>query len=326
MAPLNTRRWLIASTAILLLSLGNAAHAARSIISLSSGDVTGVYYQAGGGICSLVNAGRKDHQIRCTVATSPGSVDNIRALRQGERAFGFAQSDLVQQAYRGNGAFSESGSFGGLRTVFALHPESITLVARGGSDIESLPDARGNRVNIGPKGSGVAATMRSLMDTLGWTSSDFSMAGRMDASDQVEAFCNDDIDVAVFVTGHPSNAVEQTLACGGRMLPIEGPAINRLVRTSAYYNSTAIPASAYSQLSADVSTYGVTSLLVSSTNTPQSTVREVTRAVLEGIDSFRDWHPALSDLGPAGMARGTESVDAPIHPGAEAWFQDQDLL
>ncbi len=326
MPTLRTRQWLTGSIAALLLTVGSAAHAARSFITIATGDVTGVYYQAGGGVCSLVNAGRQDHQIRCTVASSPGSAENIRALRRGERAFGFAQSDLVQQALNGNGVFGDEGGFGGLRTVFALHPESVAVVVRPGSDIESVQDIRGKRVNIGAEGSGQAATMDSLMNALGWTTDDFASAPRLGDSEQVDAFCGDDLDVAVFVTGHPSNAVQQTLACGGRLVPVDGPAINRLVRSADYYTATAIPAGAYGGVPAEMATYGVTSLLVSSTNTPQRTVREVTRSVFENLDGFRDWHRAFADLEPAGMARGTKAVEAPVHPGAGAWFEDQDLL
>ena len=322
-----TRQWLIRSLAVALLpALVGTVHAARSFITISTGDVTGVYYQAGGGICSLVNAGRQEHEIRCSVASSPGSVENIRALRRGERAFGFAQSDLVQQALDGSGPFADDGAFGGLRTVFALHPESVTLVVQSGSDIESVQDIRGERVNIGAEGSGPAATMDSLMNALGWTADDFADAPRMSSSEQVDAFCDDALDVAMFVTGHPNSAVQETLSCDGRLVPIEGPAINRLVRSAPYYNTTAIPGGAYDGVSAEVPTYGVTSLLVSSTNTPQRTVREVTRSVFENIGAFRDWHRAFADLEPAGMARGAGALEAPLHPGAEMWFRDQDLL
>ena len=312
--------------AVLLLAMSGAAHAAGSFVSITTGDVSGVYYQAGGGICSLVNAGRSDHQIRCTVASSQGSVENIRALRRGERAFGFAQSDLVQQAWRGSGAFGESGAFRGLRTVFALHPETLTLVAHPDADIDSLRELRGKRVNLGPRGSGQTASTQALMDALGWTANDFSQAARLNTPEQVDAFCAGDIDVAVFVTGHPSHAVQETLRCGGSVVPVEGPAINRLVRSAAYYSTSVIPAGVYKGVATEVPSYGVTSLLVSSTNTPQRIVREVARSVFERVGQFRDWHRALATLEPAGMARGTQSVEAPLHPGALGWFDEEGLL
>ncbi len=67
MAAMQTRSWLTAGLAALTITAGGIVHAAGSFISISTGDVSGMDYQAGGAICSLVNAERNDHQIRCTV-------------------------------------------------------------------------------------------------------------------------------------------------------------------------------------------------------------------------------------------------------------------
>jgi TRAP transporter TAXI family solute receptor len=128
------------------------------------------------------------------------------------------------------------------------------------------------------------------------------------------------------VTGHPINSVQETLSCGGALVPIEGPAINRLVRSASVYDTTVIPGGTYSGESAEIGTYGVRSLLLSSTNTPQRIVREITRSVFEQSDQLRNWHRAFRSLEPAGMARGVGAVDAPLHPGAEDWLNDEGLL
>ncbi|MDX1610581.1 MAG: TAXI family TRAP transporter solute-binding subunit, partial [Halofilum sp. (in: g-proteobacteria)] len=143
-----------------LLLTATDAIAARQFITIGTGNVMGVPYHAGGAICALVNAGRTDHQIRCTATSSAGSIENIDALRRGERDFGFAQSDLVQHAYRGSGPFADRGGFGGLRVVAALHPETLTLVAAPGSGIADLQGLRGKRVNVGAPGSGERATLQ----------------------------------------------------------------------------------------------------------------------------------------------------------------------
>ncbi len=326
MAAMRIRSWLTAGLAALTITAGITVQAAGSFISISTGDVSGMSYQAGGAICSLVNAERNEHQIRCTVKSSPGGVENILALRQGEREFGIAQSDVVQKAWRGNGPFSEIGEFQGLRTVFALHPETLTLIAHPDADIETVQDLRGKRVNIGPEKSGETVSMVALMDSLGWTQDDFASAERLDITNQVDAFCEEEIDVAVFVTGHPNNSVQETLACGGSLVAVEGPAINRLVRSASYYDTTVIPGGTYRGESSEIATYGVRSLLLSSTNTSQRIVREVTRSVFEQTDQFRNWHRAFDSLEPAGMARGVGAVGAPLHPGAEDWLDGEGLL
>lgn len=319
-------RPLVALAAATALALAGAAAAERAFVTIGTGDVTSVFYQAGGGICDRVNAGRARHRIRCTVASSPGAVANIEALRRGERAFGFAQADVVLQAHEGSGIFAGRGGFSGLRVVLAMHPESVTVVARDDAGIDAVQDLRGKRVNIGPVGSGQRATMRALMDALGWTRDDFARSLELDTPEQVDAVCDGAIDAAVFITGHPNNAVKQALACGTRLVPVDGPAIERLVGGSYHYNETVIPGGLYAGVARDVPTYGVITLLLSSTHTARDTVLEVTRAVLEQVDALREWHRALAGLEPGAMARGTVAIGAPLHPGAVMYYAEAELL
>ena len=101
---------------------------------------------------------------------------------------------------------------------------------------------------------------------------------------------------------------------------------HRLVRSAPYDGTSVIPGGVYGGVSDEVPTYGVTSLLISSTNTAREVVFEVTKAVIEQPAGFREWHRALSDLEPAGMARGARVVEVPLHPGAEMYYESEDLL
>ena len=66
---------------------------AEEFITIGTGGVTGVYYPTGGAICRLVNKGRKEHGIRCSVESTGGSVYNLKTIRAGELEFGVVQSD-----------------------------------------------------------------------------------------------------------------------------------------------------------------------------------------------------------------------------------------
>ena len=69
------------------------AEAQQKFITIGTGGVTGVYYPTGGAICRLVNKGRKQHGIRCSVESTGGSVYNLNTIRAGELDMGVAQSD-----------------------------------------------------------------------------------------------------------------------------------------------------------------------------------------------------------------------------------------
>ena len=65
---------------------------AEKFITISTGGVTGVHDPTGGAISLLVNKGRKEHSIRCSVESTGGSVDNINTIREVDLEFGMAQS------------------------------------------------------------------------------------------------------------------------------------------------------------------------------------------------------------------------------------------
>ena len=83
----------------LMVGFGPApAQAETTFVTIGTGGVTGVYYPTGGAIARLVNKGRKEHGIRCSVESTGGSVYNLNAIRAGELDMGVAQSDRQYHA------------------------------------------------------------------------------------------------------------------------------------------------------------------------------------------------------------------------------------
>ena len=90
--------WKFSAAGLALGALMAPAAMAEEFITIGTGGVTGVYYPTGGAICRLVNKGRKEHGIRCSVESTGGSVYNINTIREGELEFGVAQSDWQYHA------------------------------------------------------------------------------------------------------------------------------------------------------------------------------------------------------------------------------------
>ena len=65
--------------AITALPISSQA-ADQTFVTIGTGGVTGVYYPTGGAICRLVNKGKKEHGIRCSVESTGGSVYNLNAI------------------------------------------------------------------------------------------------------------------------------------------------------------------------------------------------------------------------------------------------------
>ena len=301
------------------------ANATDKFITIGTGGVTGVYYPTGGAICRLVNRGRKGHGIRCSVESTGGSVYNLNALRDGGLDLAVAQSDWQYHAYNGTSIFADQGAFSTLRSVFSLHTEAFTVIVRKNSGINSLDDLVGQRVNIGNPGSGNRATMEVVMRAMGWTKDDFKVTSELKGSEQPQALCDNKIDVMIYNAGHPNGAVQEVAtSCDVKIIPVQGPAIDRLVDKSPYYAYTTIPGGMYAGNDNSVRTFGVKATFVSTSKVDQDVIYQLVKAVFDNFDNFKTLHPVFVSLDPKRLVR--EGNTAPLHEGARRYFRERGLL
>ncbi len=122
-----TRKLILSATMVAGLGLGAAGTAASAdqFITIGTGGVTGVYYPAGGAICRLVNKGRKEHGVRCSVESTGGSIYNLNTIRGGELDMGVVQSDWNYHAYNGTSKFEEAGPNKELRVGLFTSPGAV---------------------------------------------------------------------------------------------------------------------------------------------------------------------------------------------------------
>ena len=309
-----------AVVAALIAATGSAS--ADEFVTIGTGSVTGVYYPAGGAICRLVNKGHRAHGVRCTVESTGGSVYNLENLRSGELQFGIAQSDWQYHAFNGTALFEDQGPFEDLRSVFSVHPEPFTVVARADSGIQNFQDLKGKRVNIGNEGSGQRGTMEVLMKAMGWTRDDFAEATELRAADQSAALCDDKIDAIVYTVGHPSTSIEEaTKSCESKLVNVDGPVVDKLIEDNSYYRKTTIAGGMYGGNAEDTVTFGVGATVVTSAEMDEEVVYTLVKSVFENFDAFRKLHPAFANLNPEEMV--SDGLSAPVHRGAVRYYKER---
>jgi TRAP transporter TAXI family solute receptor len=298
---------------------------ATEFVTIGTGGVTGVYYPTGGSICRLVNKGKKEHGVRCSVESTGGSVYNINTIRAGELEMGVAQSDWQYHAYNGTSKFEKKGAFKDLRAIFSVHGEPFTVVARADSGIKNFDDLKGKRVNIGNPGSGQRGTIEVVMKEKGWTKKDFKLASELKAAEQAKALCDNKIDAMVYVVGHPSGAIkEATTTCDSRLVTVKDSTIDKIVKNNDYYKYTTVPGGMYRGNANDVTTFGVAATFVTSAKVPEKVIYTVVKSVFENFDAFRKLHPAFANLSKEDMVNNGNS--APLHRGAIKYYKEAGLL
>jgi uncharacterized protein len=310
-----------ATLAALLIGVQPAAGQEERIVTIATAGHGGVYLPAGNAICQFVNAERERHHIRCLADASAGSIENIEALRKGECAYAIVQSDVQDAALRGSRQFEQAGPLSELRAVFSLHAEPFTVVVRADSPIHSFADVAGRRINLGVKGSGMRATAEDVVAAFGFGKVDVA---DLPPGDQIPALCDGRIEVATFIVGHPSGYVQDAMsACAGRLVPVEGAAVQRLLTDAPYYAPATIASEIYPNQRRDAATLGVRATVVTLAGRPEEEVYELAKAVFSNLELLRRLHPALADLDRAEMVGFGNT--APLHAGAERYFREAGL-
>ncbi len=300
----------------------SAVHAQQKFMTIGTGGVTGVYYAAGGAICRLVNKDRAKHGFRCSVESTGGSVVNINTIKAGELDFGVSQSDVQYNAFNGTKQFEKDGKHTDLRAVFSIHPEPFTVLSRKEANIAKFDDLKGKRFNIGNPGSGTRAAMDELLTAMGWKTSDFGLAAELKADEHGAALCDNKIDAFFYGVGHPSANIQDPITtCGAKLVPLTGPAVDKLVKANSYYAKVNIPGGLYAGHPNPTPTYGVLASFVTSSKVPDAAVYELVKAVFENFEEFKKLHPAFVALDPKSMIK--DGLSAPLHPGAVKYYKEK---
>jgi hypothetical protein len=301
------------------------AEAKTTFVTIGTGGITGVYYPTGGAISKIVNKKRKEYGIRCTVESTGGSVFNVNAVMAGDLEFGVVQSDRQYQAVNG----SKDSEWDGrpqtdLRSVFSIHPESITLCASVDSGIKSIRDLNGKNVNIGNPGSGQRQNSIDALTAVGLDlNKDLNTEG-IKAAEAPGLLQDERIDAFFYTVGHPSGAIKEATAgkIKVRIVPITG--IDALLDKYPYYAKAIVPIEFYPGAvnTEDVTTFGVKATFVTSAKVSDDVVYAVTKEVFDNFEDFKKLHPAYKVLTKKNMLEG---LSAKIHPGAMRYYKEAGL-
>jgi len=306
--------------------LGGCKDRKVSFVTIGTGGVTGIYYPTGVAICRMINKKFDEYNIKATVESTSGSVFNVNAVLNGDLVFGVVQSDRQYQAYNGLAEWSKYGKQTGLRSLFSVHPESITLIASEKSGIREIKDLKGKRVNLGNPGSGYLQNSRDVVKAVGLAENQDISAEYVKAVEAPGLLQDERIDAFFYTVGHPNSNIKE--ATSGRIkvfiVPIRGPGIDKMLKKYSYYAESIIAHSfyPYATNTQDIATIGVKATFVTSKNVDDDIVYAITKEVFENFEDFKSLHPAYEVLTKENMLKG---LTAPIHKGALKYYKEAGL-
>ena len=246
---------------------------------------------------------------------SAGSVANVEAIQAGDADVGLAFADVAYTAYVARLA-KRAPEADSLRGIAVLELAPVHVVVRRDSTVKSVADLRGCRVAVGPDGSGSAVTARIVLAALGIDLKDVRVESLRynEAAGRLKAGTID----ALFVTGRdPVEAVRDAVSAGARLLPLAGPAIERLRHEYPFYRQTLIPGGTYPGHPDPLDTIGVDNLLVCRRGLDEALVHDLTARFFAVLPTL----PMLSfmDLDQA------PATPIPLHEGAGRYYREREL-
>ena len=284
-------------------------------LTFTTGSGSGTYFSFGGVIGEKVN-NSTDTQV--TIVSSKGSQANIEALQAGNADIAFVQSDVMAYGYNGTRLFAETGAVTSFSTVAAMYMEQVQIVTLDPA-ITSVADLAGKRVSIGAVGSGVYYNAMDILGVYGLTEEDITPAF-YDFSETIEALRSGQIDVGFVVAGAPTNAVTSLVSTNDAyFVSLDDEHISALIAASPYYAKNTIGSEVYGTAE-DVTTVGISAVLIASNNASDDDVYNFISAVFNNLDSFT--HDKAKEVS---LDFAATVTDVPYHPGAARYFTERGL-
>ena len=219
-----------------------------------------------------------------------------------------------------NGRLRESGrAMRGIRGIAILNSSAVHLLVGPGSPIRSMDELRGRRVGIGPDGSGAAVISQAVLH--GYFSP--GEVHEVDATvPKTNAMLLDDaLDAAFTISSVPNDDAKHLTEAGARLLPIRGPAVDRLRTMYPFFRSEIIPAGSYRGLDQPVHTLSVDVVLLARTGLDDALVRRLTEGLFRMLPQLSAELPFLKGMAP----ERAPATPVPLHPGAALYYREREL-
>ncbi len=287
-------------------------------LSIATGGTGGAYFPFGGALASLLS--RELSHVNATAEATGASVENVRLLEQGNIELALVQADAAFEAYNGVGSFE--GEPVELRSIVAMYPNYMQLVALAESGIATYDDLAGARVSVGDAGSGVELTLRAIADALGDSFDDFGDVVQFGYNDQTSAFRNNQIDVGNYQGALGLAAITDLSSTTDiTILSFSDEQIDTIVEALPYHGPGVIAAGTYPGVEEDVAVPALWNFIVVSADMDRELVYEITKTAYENQEALIAGHPEGENTTLENVEQGV----VPYHPGAIDYFEEAGL-
>ena len=288
---------------------------------IAGSSVKGTWYRFAGGVASLVD--KYIPGYNATAQPSPGSVKNVRDLRNGEIDMGMLLPNAAYQAYMGEQTYAKEGANKELRAMFNTYSFPMHIIVKGDSKVKKLTDVKGLTIGTGPPGSTSMIISKIILQEGGVRPEDVKFRS-MSPSENANALADGNIDVSFILTGTMAAAVSQLMTMHEvRYVPLDPALLKKIQAKYPYMVPGKIAAGTYERVKADVPCVRMWGLMTTTTKMPEDLIYQVTKNVFEHKTELVKILNLVKEMT---LESGGNNVPIPLHKGAEKYFKEKGVL
>jgi uncharacterized protein len=313
------RTKLIAAAAACGLVLAAPAAHAQQFINVLTGGTSGVYYPLGVAIGKIFSD--KIPNVKTQVQATKASVENLILLQQGRGEIAFTLGDSLKAAWDGDAEAGFKSKLDRLRTIGAIYPNYIQIVATAESGIKTLADLKGKSLSVGAPKSGTELNSRAILAAAGLSYKDLGKVEYLPFAESVDLMKNRQL-AATLQSAGLGVASLKDLSTSTEITVVSVPK-EVVDKIGPPFVSVTIPANTYAGQDKDVPTAAVINYLVTSSAVSDDLAYQMTKLVYESLPELANSHPAGREIKLENAAIGSP---VPLHPGAIRYYKEIGLI
>lgn len=314
---MNPKSIVVAVAAAALFSATGAY--AQSFINVLTGGTSGVYYPLGVAIGKIYSD--KIPNVRTQVQVTKASVENLILLQQGRGELAFALGDSLKAAWQGDEEAGFKSRLDKLRTIGAIYPNYIQIVATADSGIKTLADLKGKSLSVGAPKSGTELNSRAILAGAGMTYKDMGKVEYLPFAESVDLMKNRQLNATLQSAGLGVASLKD-LSAATEIAVVSVP--KALVdKIGPPFVPVTIPANTYTGQDKDVPTAAVVNYLVTSSAVSDDLAYQMTKLIFESLPELVNAHAAGKEVKLETAATGSP---VPLHPGAIRYYKEKGVM
>lgn len=310
--------FLASAVAAAALFFAPGAHA-QTFINVLTGGTSGVYYPLGVAIAKIY--GDKIPNVKIQVQATKASVENLILLQQGRGEIAFTLGDSLKAAWEGDEEAGFKTRLDKLRTIGAIYPNYIQIVATAESGIKTLADLKGKSLSVGAPKSGTELNSRAILAAAGLTYKDMGKVEYLPFAESVDLMKNRQLNATLQSAGLGVASLKD-LSTSTDIVVVSVPK-SVVDKIGPPFVSVMIPANTYTGQDKDVPTAAVVNYLVTSSAVSEDLAYQMTKLIFESLTELANAHAAGKEIKLAAAATGSP---VPLHPGAIRYYREKGLM